>query len=971
MSDSNNSQTPINNNSSNEQGDLGGSSCMLSQASPAIQQQQNIPSQQNLPSPKKGSQYSYKRTEVDSDRYISGFNPKITAETGTASDKFCKQATGKRVDKANDDRNKRRADAISSKRHEDESSNDEKDHPLYKIAYAISNTLLLPKVDDKKNEAALRTANAALKLGKAKYNNNNKFLNNIQDVLQSLAPIIEEANISNARFAIPVLNCFMEDLDFEKLLPSQQQKNENDYSTTVLFEVESFLEAIKLGYIQLGVAADLGCLYCGVISKNGELRYTHILHSRETIELFFNWTDAQVDVATNLLQKIATGLPSTQASQLLREILSFSQFTYSDMIEVDDRTGIFQAICEQGHSIDVFAEFATPLLSFYKHKGVAMLQQCEIKYDYEKGYFKFIATNDDEYLNPKGCPFEFADFNDKPTNSEPKEENGATATAAATTTAEEDTVLPTATRKRKEEDHKIAAHHVKPDTAKELKRLGVLNFALIPVVIDHRTPFDKIAETGKELIEEELKERLAKKETKVDCDASAESAELANKTDDAVAPSATAETGTEGTHNADESAGESENANKETAPTAPAAAGAAKKDKKEKKEKDPIIAVGFEVFEQYSSPTAAFYHEASGFRAMARASIRVMSEAFFDFKLKKTRHIFIFVGLRFAEVEGKLKGTDTVAKTIQPVARHKIVTFKDVYAIFGKHTFEKAKAFQDDHVAYVIQAPPKILNEICANNGLNYNISEESNKINNKIMSKRFITSKEKYNKILNELNGKYTIQDRMDMTQDDGKKELHRATLKVKNDVSLDKMFQLATNLWKKYKITSTIRFGALRIFFTKHDLDANKLAELRMIEGVASVQSDATPFKAWDPQSAKKANAAAANLMAMSEENLKKQREDAAQKLKVKMNKSEEKLDVCARKVYCSQILFPKAWEELAKKYKAKVEMENGNCETVIFRWETTDVAANHGDGTPLYFDPKEGIAAFVGEIPKLKSK
>jgi len=55
----------------------------------------------------------------------------------------------------------------------------------------------------------------------------------------------------------------------------------------------------------------------------------------------------------------------------------------------------------------------------------------------------------------------------------------------------------------------------------------------------------------------------------------------------------------------------------------------------------------------------------------------------------------------------------------------------------------------------------------------------------------------------------------------------------------------------------------------------------------------------------------------MAISEDNLKKQREDSASKLKKKLESDADKLDVCARKVHSTHILFEPDWKEIATKY------------------------------------------------------
>ena len=73
-----------------------------------------------------------------------------------------------------------------------------------------------------------------------------------------------------------------------------------------------------------------------------------------------------------------------------------------------------------------------------------------------------------------------------------------------------------------------------------------------------------------------------------------------------------------------------------------------------------------------------------------------------------------------------------------------------------------------------------------------------------------------------------------------------------------------------------------------------------------------------------------------------------------------------------YAATIICHKNWEILAATVNAKVEFINiHDCERVILRWETKEIAAGYEEGHPLHFHKMPDAAAYVGDVLYLKTK
>jgi hypothetical protein len=735
------------------------------------------------------------------------------------------------------------------------------------------------------------------------------------------------------------------------------------------------------------------------IKIDGDWHHFNICHDRNTLKNIIEWTDEQIDGAVELVSSIVPLAENPE--KLFFQLLSFSELTRADknqflndwrLNDNDEDMDWFRyfaltVIPRIEMHINLAAPKESAILQHYRDlsnmkftRGVFVLRSNgdAAMSEYGKDCFEFLSAEPENQNTPQ--PVQVIDENaadnnnnnnNSPTdatNSNENNNNSAPAAAANPPAANEDD----ASGAPKPKEFKgLQQHNVPPEISKILKTHGAANYVCIPLV-NEKTEFSEMSHVTVEMIKAEQAERLQKKQEKVDedagvaaaADAEVKNAAAGNNGGNAV-PSAAPANNNDATESDDKAA----------VAAVAAAADEIKKDEKKKKEdkKEPEIkvALGMEIFEQYSSPAALFYHENSAVRALVRGATKVVHYYNWDFKYKKIRYFLVFIGVRFAEVTGKLKGTATTGKTIQPTLRNKIViASKDLAKIFVDKGFKKNDKFVPGFSSIYIQGAPTALNKVMEKHNLNFKL--EGNKLHNKLHGIRVLVEPATYKALLDGLDGTYNVQERMQMLNDDGKAENNRATMNFKHNFGLDKMWQLAAKLWADFKITCTIRFGAFRLFFTQHDLDSKKIAALRLLEGVAAVHADVVPFKAWDPAAAKKANDNAAKLHQLNEEKLKKQREDAAEKNKAILEKKENKLDVTARRAYAATIMCPKSWEKLAATVNAKVEIGNmHNCEHVVLRWETKELAAQYGEGHELFFPKMTDAAAYVGDIPFLKTK
>lgn len=396
-------------------------------------------------------------------------------------------------------------------------------------------------------------------------------------------------------------------------------------------------------------------------------------------------------------------------------------------------------------------------------------------------------------------------------------------------------------------------------------------------------------------------------------------------------------------------------------------------DNGEKKDeaKEPLGVIVLELWEPCSSAVALFMNESTTLRALARASVHVVAYSDLDMKLRKVRNYAAFVGPRFGEVKGRLRGGTEETTTIQPLARQQLVTAAAIRKVFSKSIFSKPADYSENGIPIVLAGSPKKINKICKKHGINYAIGND--KIDNQQMSKRMIVTEELYQKLLNDMDG-YVVQDRRCMTFDEKNNELHRATMKFKREFSLSNIFDLAAGLYKKHGITSSIKNGTLRLFFSKKDLDYKKILALRAMDGVASVFADFPPARTFENSLAaiQAANKIADKKMELSQENLKKQQEDGVAKTKKKLTDNESKLDTTARVVFAlDSLITEERWKKLAEKYGATAEIDNKNLlEKVTFRWKDNETAANHGEKFLFFIDETEECpTAMAGHIPNKK--
>lgn len=953
---SNNPASPPINNNNNNIGESGGSSLSLDLTTSLDKSSSPNKAASNNNKPAGGKQ-------------TSDDNRRNTVKSGTRL----------RVAQAVSIRIKMRAEQLAQQRRDDSSSDDYSNHPAFKITHAIGSAIFVRDPNADKDFSPLAAINVA-----------NKMIENLKQ--DQDAPAVDDfdalieyickkfplymRNATKIRVSVPAQHIPVDDLQYGCTVHTENiSDSTNHIRTSAVFPIDGFNKMVADGHVHLEYIKAICGFQFVFRDKNNNRHTAFIPHTNMMLTGIFGWTNNQISACINFAAN-ALKISQRDAEAVFRIYLSGCETT--PKMQPAILCLLSAEVKKQGLTIYTFANLLQALTAYFKRSSLDILTQVK----HAVPAYKFHAESEEEYLNPQPGNFvilkdddeceEFtldedngfvpaqahdaspavnedpksnvdvvagdaADNEKQPADSSSnaggdaaKNNNSNVATVAAPAAA------PSASEDNKNTDaaataavsYKAAMWKPIPQLlipqskVNTIKETGAFNFAAMPLV-EQNTPFEQMKQIVDGVVEQEKKVIADKKVAEDD-----------------------------------------DNKEKE---------GEEKENKKKEKEKEILPAIAMEIHDHYSSPTAMFFNESSTFRCLARASTQAVVFHKYDDSQSKTRTFVIFVGVRFGETQGHAKGSTVVTKVIQPIARNRYANaVGDVKKIFKNFEFKKAQQVPEGIVAVTIQGQPAALNAIGKKYKLDINYGREQ--LGKNVMTKKTFVSTEIYKALLDECDGKYMVQDRFAMQHDDGSTEHHRATIRFKTDVNLAKMFETGLKLWKNHKITSTMRCGVFRILDTEKKLDYKKVTALRseFADVIAKLDCDYPPVKTWDPVSAIMQNDIALQKMAISEENLKKQREDSASKLKKKLESDADKLDVCARKVHSTHILFEPDWKEIATKYNATVEfIKKFDFEHAILRWKDAETAAAFEKGFDFYINDKEDVAAIAGDIPKLKKR
>ena len=952
---SNNPASPPINNNNNNIGESGGSS-------------QSLDLTTSLDKPSSPNK-SDNNNKLPVGKQTSDDNRRNTVKSGTKL----------RVAQTVSIRIKMRAEQLAQQRRDDSSSDDYSNHPAFKITHAIGSAIFVRDLNAEKDFSPLVAINVANKMiENLKQDQDAPAVDNFDALIEYICkkfPLCMR-NATKIRVSAPAQHIPVDDLQYGCTAHTENISDSANYiRTSAVFPIDGFNKMVADGHIHLEYIKAI-CGFQFVFRDKNNNRHTALIpHTNLMLTGIFGWTNNQISACINFT---ATTLNISQrdAEAVFRIYLSGCEATLKAQAPI---SVLAARVKTQGLTIYTFVDLFQILTSFYK----SLDKYCEqapldilTQVKHAVPAYKFQAESEEEYLNPQPGNFVLLKDDDECEEFTLDEDNGFVPAQAhdagpAVTTDPKSNVdiaagdaadnekqpdvdeagggatnnnsnvvatatasVPNASENNNNADAAAPPVSYKAATWKPIQQLlipqpkitmiketGAFNFAAMPLV-EQNTPFEQMKQIVDGLVEQEKKE-IADKKVDEDDD---------NK----------------------EKEGE-------------------EKEKEKKKEKEILPAIAMEIHDHYSSPSAMFFNESSTFRCLARASTQAVVFHKYDDAQSKTRSFVIFVGIRFGETQGHAKGSIVVTKVIQPIARNRYANAAgDIKKIFKNFEFKKMQQVPEGIVAVTIQGQPAALNAIGKKYKLDINYGRDQLRKN--VMTKKTFVSTEIYKALLDECDGKYMVQDRFAMQHDDGSTQYHRATIRFKTDVNLAKMFETGLKLWKNHKITSTMRCGVFRILDTEKKLDYKKVTALRseFADVFAKLDCDYPPVKTWDPVSAIKQNDIALQKMAMSEENLKKQREDSASKLKKKLESDADKLDVCARKVHSTHILFEPDWKEIATKYNAVVEFtKKFDFEHAILRWKDAETAAAFEKGFDFYINDKEDVAAIAGDIPKLKKR
>ena len=242
---------------------------------------------------------------------------------------------------------------------------------------------------------------------------------------------------------------------------------------------------------------------------------------------------------------------------------------------------------------------------------------------------------------------------------------------------------------------------------------------------------------------------------------------------------------------------------------------------------------------------------------------------------------------------------------------------------------------------------------------------------------------KEQYEKLLADNNKKLLVQDRYNMFFDSEVFEKNRATIKMKDNVSLQDIMKFSNMIWKEHGITSSLQSGSLRIYCTKNNLSFDFAQKLKN-EYKNYIKVLYTDYKYEAPYNVMKAlkkGESQSNANKLTEDNVKNNDKKSKEKENKNNNnnknennkKQQEKRDLTSRVVFashfCEEDQMKAVAEELKLTFCNMVQNKEG---VAVFKFNNEEDAAFAGlyQMGQRYTSTKSGLCIFFGDHPKLKN-
>jgi hypothetical protein len=396
---------------------------------------------------------------------------------------------------------------------------------------------------------------------------------------------------------------------------------------------------------------------------------------------------------------------------------------------------------------------------------------------------------------------------------------------------------------------------------------------------------------------------------------------------------------------------------------------------KTQKEKIPQTVFLYKIYENYKGLGALHYGEHGVLRALAESAKHVI---YFnqvekhkvkrgdDEVIEETVHRYVaFIGLTFEDRASKKDGPVRCVPT-----KRVHITSRDQVA---KH-YTDLKARKDfgkgNSVNVTLQGPPAVINKLRAEHKLEAYIKAVNEKgISADLHTIRAIIPVDKYNALLAIKDKTFLIQDRRPLLNDDEIFQKNSATIKLNRNFTLKDIYAFASKFYDKYGATSTLMSGALRVYFTKNNLEWKHVEEIRKMEGVFNFLTDTKIVRPWSAEDNAAKNERllkrrAENTLTpealLQQQKEKKQQQQERNKDAAAADKKENKYELVpnARKVIALDLMTLESWEAVAKHLNAKFEVSLTNPENAILTWNTEEEANKYELGT-TFEKEEEGLA------------
>jgi hypothetical protein len=239
--------------------------------------------------------------------------------------------------------------------------------------------------------------------------------------------------------------------------------------------------------------------------------------------------------------------------------------------------------------------------------------------------------------------------------------------------------------------------------------------------------------------------------------------------------------------------------------------------------------------------------------------------------------------------------------------------------------------------------------------------------------------TKAQYQQLLDEMDGSYYVMaSNFILTAANGIGH-KRGTIKFSKEVKFDEIMQIATDLWKKHKITCYANSATLRFVSTEKKLDKHVLNELRAeFPKIDKILPDYSVADVW---------AIDAEAILMAEANREKKKQELARKKEEQLQKSREKaakkgqeVDELCQKVHVVPGVSKDEIERYIKEDMTGAELVASKfpdqTTTIFIQWKDKNEAAKYGPETgkiKQLFDNDVAVFTFfgVGSVFKINAK